>query len=568
MEELNKNCLLYLNENLNINVISKNSNELIGNVYNFFKELKSINDYDKYIRTFPIYPEINFKVINFMKFDGGYFSKMKIQNIVDHNLDYINSILTRNVISMKNETDEYPNDPEILGFTNSLQKSILNSEFLNQKLLHLNTSRINRRYSCLYYLVNDENTPPYDSSYDKLNFCELITLYYSILNITVNYSQAFFQIARDIYEHDAFDTSSLKSDIDKFINNDEFSMLLSNMVCQKVFNIFIPGEKFIGGVNNFTKEKMLPKLSKIVQDYIDSRDIPKYFLTTFLRKIQNLIGYFVFQELIKQNKNVCFKDDYETRRSSDLDKIFNTDYVTNLISKKVSVNTLTEYLLPVYLYKNESYKFLSSIGRFVELYCDHHIYSNVDYLNKFSYQSRNNNKVNDVLRNLDNNKIYEFLESLDYNKLVSQNNLPWFITFMFSDDLLKSFFNSEEFTNHIIEILEDYYWYLYNERWILYKHNWFQNIEMIRHIIISYFLNYSNVDNQSLVFPTLQESLKNDVFYDRVNIVVTPDNIQRTLDNLVENDSIKLNIYNMSSNILYASIKRRLYYHVLSYFVE
>jgi len=187
---VNNNLLLFLNNNLNSLYVLDSSYKMTSQIYSFFEKLKSINDYDDYIRNFPIYNVKNFKPITKLKFNNKSFSTLKIKTCVSNNFDILSNNLIKNVLPTKSETDNYLNDKELIEFTTSLQNIILDDN-INKNLLELNGSKIKTDYDYLFNILNNDNIPIYDESKNS-NQMEYCLIYYIALYLFVNNNTSFY----------------------------------------------------------------------------------------------------------------------------------------------------------------------------------------------------------------------------------------------------------------------------------------------------------------------------------------------------------------------------------------
>lgn len=577
MQQLNENTILFLNKKLDIDSIYNSTSTLYNDVFSFFKEFKSIPEYDKYISTFPLYKTSNFNCIDSLRLDNVAFSTMKIYSLSSGSFENIINSLSKETLVTKSETDQYPEDPELLRFTTSLQKCILNNEDVNENILRLHVSKIEYNLNHLYDLLNFNYLPQYDKTLNSLNASEVLSLYYVVLNLFINNSNFYSKLVESVFNSDELTNQVLINKFSDFvtnnynynIDNEELSMLITRFIGKKNFNIFTPSNEFVSQLQDFVKKSIMSKLISSFSTYLENIDVKKIFVLRNVGRIQNILAYRIFKNMINTPILDYFNDDYVFDRNKELDFIFSEDYIEKLINNHLTENNLKDFLLPIYLYKNQPYRFLNSIGRFIELYCEYKMKNKIDYMNFYSYRKRTDGKVEDVLSHLNVDSLYDYLNNLDVQSL-KDDDLSWVTSYLFSNHLLKDYFNSDIFTNTIIDILKEFYEYLYDNRWIHYDFNWYHDIELIRHFFMSYFLKYTTINDngnkKNLVFDGLEEIIND--FYQDFEFNITPEIINSYLSTLNKNNTMKENVYNFNVNMLYSTVKRRIYFQVLSYFIQ
>ena len=576
---VNNNLLLFLNNNLNSLYVLDSSYKMTSQIYSFFEKLKSINDYDDYIRNFPIYNVKNFKPITKLKFNNKSFSTLKIKTCVSNNFDILSNNLIKNVLPTKSETDNYLNDKELIEFTTSLQNIILDDN-INKNLLELNGSKIKTDYDYLFNILNNDNTPIYDESKNS-NQMEYCLIYYIALYLFVNNNTSFYtNLINLINSENKLNNNLLNIEFDTFINNlskdSVFISNISNFISQKIFDIFQPSELFLDNMETLVQESVISNFPNMFSEYLKTVDTQQKFSKLYLKYFRNSLAYSIYTKQIKDHYIFeYFKNDYESNRTTELDFYFSDDSITQLINNYMTINNLKQYLMPIYLYKNEVYKFLNSISRFVQLYSDEKLLTFDEYLNNSFLKLNTNNNINNILNNIDSNKLYNYYNELNYNKLFEENQLTTFISFIFFKDLLKDFFNSDLFTNFIIDSLEKINKNLHYDRWITYNYNWYKNIELIRHYLMSYFINnlcfLNNESYENKIFPNFITTLDDNItsILNSQNFFQhSPESIEQCIEQLVNNDTLKINIYNINTRILDASIKKQVYFQVLSSFID
>ncbi len=576
---VNNNLLLFLNNNLNSLYVLDSSYKMTSQIYSFFEKLKSINDYDDYIRNFPIYNVKNFKPITKLKFNNKSFSTLKIKTCVSNNFDILSNNLIKNVLPTKSETDNYLNDKELIEFTTSLQNIILDDN-INKNLLELNGSKIKTDYDYLFNILNNDNIPIYDESKNS-NQMEYCLIYYIALYLFVNNNTSFYtNLINLINSENKLNNNLLNIEFDTFINNlskdSVFISNISNFISQKIFDIFQPSELFLDNMETLVQESVISNFPNMFSEYLKTVDTQQKFSKLYLKYFRNSLAYSIYTKQIKDHYIFeYFKNDYESNRTTELDFYFSDDSITQLINNYMTINNLKQYLMPIYLYKNEVYKFLNSISRFVQLYSDEKLLTFDEYLNNSFLKLNTNNNINNILNNIDSNKLYNYYNELNYNKLFEENQLTTFISFIFFKDLLKDFFNSDLFTNFIIDSLEKINKNLHYDRWITYNYNWYKNIELIRHYLMSYFINnlcfLNNESYENKIFPNFITTLDDNItsILNSQNFFQhSPESIEQCIEQLVNNDTLKINIYNINTRILDASIKKQVYFQVLSSFID
>jgi len=576
---VNNNLLLFLNNNLNSLYVLDSSYKMTSQIYSFFEKLKSINDYDDYIRNFPIYNVKNFKPITKLKFNNKSFSTLKIKTCVSNNFDILSNNLIKNVLPTKSETDNYLNDKELIEFTTSLQNIILDDN-INKNLLELNGSKIKTDYDYLFNILNNDNIPMYDESKNS-NQMEYCLIYYIALYLFVNNNTSFYtNLINLINSENKLNNNLLNIEFDTFINNlskdSVFISNISNFISQKIFDIFQPSELFLDNMETLVQESVISNFPNMFSEYLKTVDTQQKFSKLYLKYFRNSLAYSIYTKQIKDHYIFeYFKNDYESNRTTELDFYFSDDSITQLINNYMTINNLKQYLMPIYLYKNEVYKFLNSISRFVQLYSDEKLLTFDEYLNNSFLKLNTNNNINNILNNIDSNKLYNYYNELNYNKLFEENQLTTFISFIFFKDLLKDFFNSDLFTNFIIDSLEKINKNLHYDRWITYNYNWYKNIELIRHYLMSYFINnlcfLNNESYENKIFPNFITTLDDNItsILNSQNFFQhSPESIEQCIEQLVNNDTLKINIYNINTRILDASIKKQVYFQVLSSFID
>jgi len=580
MQLINKNLLLFLNNNLNPDYIFTNSCQNFDNVFSFFREYNSILDYDYYLNKFPIYRITNFRPLTSLKLQNGSFSSLKIKTVVSDSLDGIKNNLSPDVLVTKQETDQYYNDPTLIKFTTSLQKTVIDDEHLNTNTMELNTARLDTDYDYFFYILNRTNIPNYHNSYEDVNPIEVFTLYYMILNLFINNTNFYRKMTQLLYNED-ITHDLLKNNFEEFfLNNSEynqetesFASILTNFIHRKVFNVFDPSEHYIDLATENIEKNFIPNIVECFKQYIGKEEITKKIIVRHIRRIQNIFGYLIFKEALNENVFDFFNENYN--RTTELDFQLSYDYVNKLIEQKMSVNNLKKYMMPVYLNKNEPLKFLNVISRFVQLYCDEYLNNYITYVNNPPSRTRTENNINHVLTNLSHENLHEYLNNFDYQKILDDNDLGWLMSFMFTNDIIKEFCHSSSFTDCIIHSLNNTKDYLYKHKWIRQDFNWYRNIDLIRHFILSYLLKHmcveENGDKYNYIFKDLEnifDSYLNDTISQNDFFESTPETFRTYLDNMRGVDFLKHNIYQGNSNILDATVKKQIYFQIMSYYMQ
>lgn len=581
MQPINKNILLFLNNNLNPDYLLKNSFYNFDNVFSFFRNYNSIIDYDYYLNKFPLYQTSNFRPITSLRLQDSSFSSIKIKTVVEDNLKDIMENLSPDVLSTKSEIDKYFGDTKLIKFTASLQKTILNDEHINKNVMELNTSRLDTNYDYFFYILNQKNIPEYHNSYDSIDSIEILTMYYMVLNLFVNNSNFYHSMSELIYLQDDVNEKLLEQNFEEFlINNkkynqetDSFTYILVNFIHRKLFNIYDPSQNYINKAHEDLKKSFIPKLIDCFKKYIKDVGVQKKIIMNYVRRIQNIFVYLIFKKMLNENVFDFFKDNYN--RSSELNYLLSYDYVNNVIGRRMSTNNLKKYMMPVYLYKNDPLKFLNVISRFVQLYCDDYMKKHIEYIEKSTNRFRTYNHINEILKNIDSEELDQYFRRINYQEIKDEGDLGWLMSFFTTNDIIKGFCNSSLFTDFIVDSLNNTRDYLYRNKWITHDFNWYKDIDLIRHFILSYFLKHSclEIDGQknNYVFKDLQDTFNyylDQTIHSERFFTGTPERFRIYMDNMRNVPFLQDSIYNGTSNFLDATFKKQIYFQILSYYIE
>jgi len=584
MQTLNKNLLLLFKNNLDVEQIQNNLSVGINDLFDFFKLDKVLNPhynklYDEYYRTtFPIYPTENYKILSSLNS----FSSMRIKTIVDDNLDVLKNNLIDNVLTIKRYTDEIPEESELLKISNYLQNIAFNSNYINYDFLNLSQTTFDDSYDLLGSILNTNSIPDYDSSLNSFSSIDLFIFYKSLLKLFVNSTNFYNVIINKLYELDNFTIDLVKNDFNEFISNNHLKIvkdshlhrLLSTFILKNNFNIFSASSNVQTLFYNFVKSEVYPDLTNAFNTFMDTEileDFKKSFSTKYINVIRNVVFYNIFQDIISTDITSFFKTNLT--RDKRCDNIFSEIYIDEFLNEYHTGSQLKDYLRPVYLYKNSPLKCINTIQAFIKLYFEEKLREHVDFIYQYRYKTDTKVIMKSILSKLNLPYIKSYFESIDILQYFEKNNTGHFISFIFCDDIIQRFCNSETFTNFIITFLEKCNNFLYDQHLITFDHNWYNNIDLIRHYFLIYFLKYNNLKDEktntysNMIFPNIKDNISK-LLTDELEFSITDDNIQYSIDSLKNNTQLLDGAHNISKNLLEATIVRKIYFQTLSYFAN
>ena len=570
MQFLNDSLLLVLRNNLNTSQIQNLSTKYVDELFEFFKNDKVLDEYyDKYYnKSFPMYPAKNYRIITSLR----NFSTMKIKTVIDSNLDVIQNNLHNSVLTTKSYTDNIPKEEELLKVANYIQNVIYDPSYINYTFLNFPNSNFTEELNLMGYVLNTTNETSYHNSLNSFNIVDIFTLYHILFYIFNNSTNFYNVVIRRLHSLNNINKTLMKNDFYEFINHShiDLSKLFSTFVLKNSFNMFSPCETIQDGFCNFIKTEIYPDLIDVFNDFIDNdiqQDFKKEFNLNYINIIRNITFYNIFQDIIKNDVNLFFNSGTRDKR---FDFIFSENYVNDFLNKYKTGNNIKNYLMPIYLYKNDCLKFLNTIQSFIYLYYTNELKPKLDYVNQYRYRGETKSIINSITSKLNINYIKFCFDSYDLSQNCKDNNIPQFISFLFGNDMIQKFCNSEKFNNFVISFLNKSNDYLYKEKLIHYTYNWYVNIELIKHYFLIYFLKHTNIMNddglrQNIIFPNLEPNIS--IFLDdELQFSATEDNISNTLVNLQNNTNILNNTYYLCGNVLESIILRKIYFQVLSYF--
>ena len=584
MQTLNKNLLLLFKNNLDVEQIQNNLSVGINDLFDFFKLDKVLNPhynklYDEYYRTtFPIYPTENYKILSSLNA----FSSMRIKTIVDDNLDVLKNNLIDNVLTIKRYTDEIPEESELLKISNYLQNIAFNSNYINYDFLNLSQTTFDDSYDLLGSILNTNSIPDYDSSLNSFSSIDLFIFYKSLLKLFVNSTNFYNVIINKLYELDNFTIDLVKNDFNEFISNNHLKIvkdshlhrLLSTFILKNNFNIFSASSNVQTLFYNFVKSEVYPDLTNAFNTFMDTEileDFKKSFSIKYINIIRNVIFHNIFQDIISTDITSFFKTNLT--RDKRCDNIFSEIYIDEFLNEYHTGSQLKDYLRPVYLYKNSPLKCINTIQAFIKLYFEEKLREHVDFIYQYRYKTDTKVIMKSILSKLNLPYIKSYFESIDILQYFEKNNTGHFISFIFCDDIIQRFCNSETFTNFIITFLEKCNNFLYDQHLITFDHNWYNNIDLIRHYFLIYFLKYNNLKDEktntysNMIFPNIKDNISK-LLTDELEFSITDDNIQYSIDSLKNNTQLLDGAHNISKNLLEATIVRKIYFQTLSYFAN
>ena len=157
------------------------------------------------------------------------------------------------------------------------------------------------------------------------------------------------------------------------------------------------------------------------------------------------------------------------------------------------------------------------------------------------------------MKNLDAIKIEDYINT----NITNIKNLENTSRFLLCNELIKDYCNSTIFTDFIInDLLKGFNKYLYTDKWIDNNINWHNNIEMIRHYFISYFMKNYNIIFENVFTSSLDHD--NLEFFG---------NVESYLTSIKENQVEKQKLYDFQDKLFKSHLKKELYYKNLSYFL-
>ena len=575
MQFLNESLLLALKNNLNISQIQNISTMYVDGLFNFFKKDKILDEYyDEYYNDmFPMYPFNNYKIISSLK----NFSSMKIKTVIDDNLDVIRNNLNSKVLATKSYTDNIPENDELLKISNYLQNMIYKPSYINYDFLNFPRSSFSKDQDLISYILNTSEIPTYHNSLNSFSAVDIFILYESLLYIFNNSTNFYNGIITNLYDLNNISKSLIKNDFYEFINynyrnvhpSSILDKLLSTFVLKNNFDIFAPSNNVQTKFRNFIKSDIYPDLINTFNDFVDNdiqEDFKKEFNLNYINIIRSMSFYYIFEDIITDDINLFFLGTRDRR----LDKIFSQNYINNFLNQYKTGNNMKNYLMPVYLYKNDCLKCLNTIQAFIRLYFENELKSKVEYIWEYRYKGETKSIINSILSKLNKSHIKSYFDSINLSQHCKDNNIPQFISFLFGNDILQRFCNSQKFNNFIISFLNKSNDYLYKERLINYGYNWYVNVELIRHYFLVYFLEHINLmDNnnirKNIIFQNLESNISM-LLDDDLQFSATEDSVKHTLLSLRNNSGVIDSTYNLCGNLLEGMIVRQIYFQVLSYF--
>lgn len=577
MRSLNDNLLFILNNNLNISRIQSKTFKYFSELFDFFKQDKVLdNHYDVYYNSnFPIYPTNDYAIITHLR----PFSSLKIRHVIDGDLSVLQNNLNPVVLTTKEYMDKMPASVELLKISNYIQNTIYSPSYLNSEFLNFPMTSISRGRSLLGSILDTEISLEYHESVNDFTSVDIFVLYETLLHIFNNASNFYDVIVFNLYESDTINKDLIKEDFYEFIihnyRNVEVESLLDKMlsgfILKNIFNIFNPGTVIKDDFRQFIKTTIYPDLIVSFNNFVDNdiqEDFKKEFNLKYINLIRNTSFFYIFQDIIKNNDLSTFFVNPRDRR---LDDIFCGDFINSFLNEFMTGNNIKDYLTPVYLYKNDSLKFLNSIHAFVQLYFENELKPKLDFVQHYRYVTEVESIIQSLTSTLNIPHIKDYLESFNLQQLCFDYEIPQFISFLLGSDIIHRFCNSDHFNNFIISFLEKANNYLYSVRLINYDYNWFTNIDLIRHNFMVYFLKYVNSMEGDQAHNILFQSFENHIsslIDDTLRFETTESNIEFSIDTLSNNKNIQDSAYNISCQLLESTITKQICFQVLSYFAN
>ncbi len=580
MEILNNQFLRFFDSVYLKESIKKETFDYFNSYFNYFQNFQNIPfDFDDKVNSLYNFYPINFKILKLNESSVEGFSTRKIIDSFIFNKmnkqDFLESL-----IPIINKINEIPNNIEEINFTNLTQKIITTNDFFNNYLLKLHQFNIPSQ-QCNFNLVSPSSNS-FHESYNNLNLAHILTLYFSLYKIFVNY----YNIRRPIVEY----FSSLSTPIlTNTVVNDEFEdfifnsnssfdkdeyLSLSNFILLNNFNIINVNDNIQTSVRNYILDSQLETLGSTFNTYLTnnySDNLLNIFSSTSVQTYRNILFYYIFNQFNSEDINDYTSDSFNT----ELNSLLSNSKINQIIAN-INQYKFMDYIMPIYNYASTPVKFINIINYFIEKFINDELFTDYIFEGVFNKNVVNNN-INNVYNKLNNfDALSTFFTNLDIKQISKDNELSGIISFYFYKDIIINFINSKEFGNWIITFLKNINDHLYSNKFINYNYNWFNNINLIKSYFKVFFLKYisyyKNDKFNNYLYPSLQTHI--DLFFNDndtdgfINFNGTLSNIETTITSLNNNSLVLNSVYMLMKNIFKGYLNKQLTNNILKHYLN